>query len=207
MNRSMHLITAVAVVATMLFVGYQTVFAHAGYDRSLPARDEVLAEAPDRVEVFFTQDVIKREGAFFVRVVDESGTQVSEGDGAVNDDDRGNINADLQPALGPGRYIVEWMSTSDIDGDTEDGAFCFYVGVEPTAGQEAECAAFEDDEPVAPTLADDRPVDPTPTLAAPSGDSDDDDESNSGLIIGIIVAVVAAVAIVGGGLVWLSRRE
>ncbi len=206
MNGTTSLLTALAVAVTALAVGYQTVFAHADYDGSVPARDRVVAEAPERVEVFFTQDIIKREGAFFVRVFDESGAQVSEGDGAVNDDDRSNINADLPPALGSGRYIVEWMSTSDIDGDTDDGAFCFYVGVEPRAEQEAECAEFEQDGPVAPMLVDDQPLDPTPTTTAPSGGVGDDG-SNTGLIIGIVVAVSAAVVIVGGGIVWLSRRD
>ncbi len=206
MNRTISLLTAFAVAVTALAVGYQTVYAHADYDSSVPARDEVVAEAPERVEVFFTQDVIKRDGAFSVRVFDDAGTQVSEGDGAVNDDDRRNINVELSATVGPGRYIVEWMSTSDIDGDTDDGAFCFYVGVEPTAEQEAECAEFEEPEPVAPTLVDDQPLDPTPTTTAPSGDVGDDG-SNTGLSIGIVVAVIAAVVIVGGGLVWLSRRD
>jgi hypothetical protein len=53
---------------------------------------------------------------------------------------------------------------------------------------------------------DDQPPDPTPTTTVPSGDVGDDG-SNTGLIIGIVVAVIAAVVIVGGGLVWLSRRD
>ncbi len=206
MKRAIQFAIAAVATACVISLAALTAFAHADYDRSFPARGDVVAEAPERVEVFFTQDVIKREGAFYVRVFDDAGTQVSEGDGAVNDDDRRNVNADLPPALGPGRYIVEWKTTSDIDGDTDDGAFCFYVGVEPTAEQEAECAEFEDQLPPTPTRVDDQPTDPTPTVAAPSDDSDDDG-SSLGLIIGIAVAVVIAVVVAGGGFVWLGRRE
>jgi len=41
--------------------------------------------------------------------------------------------------------------TSDADGDTDDGAFCFYVEVGPSPEQQAECAALAE-EP-APTAA------------------------------------------------------
>ncbi len=206
MKRVIQIVIAIVATVTVISLAAIAVFAHADYESSIPARDEVVPEAPERVDVWFTQDLVKREGLYFVRVFDEAETQVSGGDGVVDDDDRSHVFAELPPGLGTGRYIVRWMTTSDIDGDDDEGAFCFYVGVEPAADQEAECAEFADELPPTPTRVDDQPADPTPTVTAPV-DGSDDDGSNAGLIIGIIVAVVAAVAVVGGGLVWLSRRE
>jgi len=212
MNRAIQLIATAAAVIVATLIAYATVFAHADYESSVPARDEVVAESPERVEVFFTQDVIKREGLYYVRVFDESSVQVSAGDGLVNDDNRRNMSAELPDPLEPGRYIVEWMTTSDEDGDDATGAFCFYVAVGPTAEQAAECAAFGEDED-APTASQGtlQPTDAGPTAPsatdAPADGGDEDDESNTGLIVGIIVAVVALVVVAGGGYMWLSRRS
>lgn len=175
----------IAVAATLLLVA--TVFSHGGYERSEPGRNEVVPEAPERVDVFFTQDVVKREGAFYVRVSDETETQVSDGDGVVDDDDRTHIYTELPASPGPGRYIVEWMTTSDQDGETNDGAFCFYVGVEPTADQEAECVAFDQ--------------------GVPPQAGDDDDGLSTWLFASTIVAIVVAAAVVIGGLAWMIRQR
>ncbi len=146
-----------------------------------------------------------------MRVFDEAEALVSDGDGVVDDDNRRHISTELPADLAPGKYVVEWMTTSDEDGEADDGAFCFYVGVEPTADQEAECAAFDEDVPPTATERAAEPTDtadaPTPTVAAPSDSDDDDDGSSSGLIVGIIAAVAVVAAVVIGGLVWMSRRE
>lgn len=39
-----------------------TTYAHADYDRSLPAADSVIPVAPEVVEVWFTQELFRREG-------------------------------------------------------------------------------------------------------------------------------------------------
>lgn len=218
MKRAIQLI-AIAIVATVAFsVTYATVFAHADYESSVPDRNEVVAGSPDEVQVFFTQDVIKREGLYYVRVFDENDVQVSEGDGVVNDDDRSNINAELPQPLEPGRYVVEWMTTSDIDGDDDEGAFCFYVAVEPTAEQQAECAEFADEpletatqgaqstEPAA-TQADGQPTEVSPTAVPPDGPGDGDDGgTNVGLIVAIVVGVIVVAAVLGGGYYLYSRE-
>ena len=158
--------------------------AHGGYERSEPIQNEVLSERPAAVDVWFTQEVFKQEGANFVRVFDQQNVQVSEGDGVVDDDDRTHISTALPPALGDGRYIVRWKSTSDLDQDTLEGAFCFYIGVEPTAEQEAECAALDHD----------------------AGLEDDDDGVSTATIVIGVVAVVAVLLIAGGGLaIWRGR--
>lgn len=220
-SRAAVICAAVAIAALAAAIGLlesRSVFAHAGYDRSEPGRNEVLAAAPERVDVWFTQDVRKREGFYFVRVFDEQGAQASAGDGTVDDDDRRHMFATLSPDAGPGRYVVEWMTTSDIDGDDDEGSFCFYAGVEPTDEQAAECAVFDEDLPPTPTQ---RPMQPTaggghtpvsavtitpagtPAVAAPeNGDSGD----GSFPLAAAIAIIAGAVVLVGAAAaVWLRR--
>jgi methionine-rich copper-binding protein CopC len=192
------------------------VFAHADYDHSVPDKDEVVPESPPQIDVYFKQEVFKQEGANYVRVFDDAGTQVSEGDGVVDDDDRTHISAALQPDLPPGRYIVQWQTLSDEDGDSDDGSFCFFVAVEPSAAEAEECAALAGDEEETPEpTADASPTEPVEATAAPAAsptaepasDADgDDDGTNTALIAGGIAAAVVVVLVVGGGaVVWLRR--
>lgn len=189
------------------------VFAHAGYDRSDPEQDVVLSAPPGRVDVWFTEDVFKQEGRNFVRVFNDQGQQVSEGDGVVDDDDRTHISTTLQPDLPEGRYIIRWMTTSDEDGDTDEGAFCFYVVVGPSPEQQAECAAFAEEEDETPTegAAPDTPTEPaaeTPTEVAPEDtDDENDDGAPVAAIVGAVIGVVAVVIVVAGGGLLLVRRR
>ena len=157
--------------------------AHGGFDRSEPIPNEVLSERPAGVDVWFTQEVFKQDGANFVRVLDQQNVQVSEGDGVVDDDDRTHISTALPPALGDGLYVVRWKTTSDVDQDTIEGAFCFYIGAEPTAEQEGECAVLEHE----------------------TVEEDDDGVSTAAIVIGV-VAVVAVLSIAGGAFaIWRGR--
>jgi methionine-rich copper-binding protein CopC len=204
-----QILGAVAVLlAAALLVPADRAAAHADYESSTPAKGEVVPSAPTQVDVFFSQDVFKQAGANYVRVFgDDLSTQVSDGDGTVDDDNRRHISATLPAGLANGRYIVRWMTTSDDDGDTDDGAYCFYIGVQPTADQQAECAAFEPAE--APTSAatttSEQPT-PVPTDDDTPG-ADDDDGTSTGVIIGIVAGVVVAVVIVGGSGFWFMRRR
>ena len=176
------IVTALVLTSVLAAAGLATdVEAHGGFDRSEPIPNAVLSERPAGVDVWFTQEVFKQEGANFVRVFNQQNVQVSEGDGVVDDDDRTHISVALPPALGDGRYIVRWKTTSDLDQDTLEGAFCFYIGVEPTAEQEGECAALDHEAGL---------------------DDDDDGVSTATIVIGA-VAVVAVLLIAGGGLaIW-----
>ncbi len=221
MIRTIQSIVPLALVVLGLLLNPMRVSAHADYERSEPARNAVLRDAPAQVDVWFTQEVFKREGANFVRVFDEQEVQVSEGDGIVDDDDRHHISTTLPPDLTDGRYIVRWMTTSDEDGDTDDGAFCFYVAVDPTAEQEAECAAFgdgEDDgtiiapfatatEPEAPATPTGAPV-ATPTAGPPGDDTTADDDGGvpTAVVVGAIAGAAVLIVIVGAVAVWLRRN-
>jgi len=183
-------------------VGTTPVFGHADYERSEPARDAVVAAPPERVDVWFTQDLFKQTGANFVRVFNEQGSQVS-GDGVVDDDDRRHIFAELPQGLASGRYVVQWMTTSDEDGEADEGAFCFYVGVEATAEQETECASFASEEEPTETSA----PRATATAAPTSGTTESDDGGGAtvAIVVGVIVGVAALAVVVGGGAAWLRR--
>ena len=117
---------------------------------------------------------------------------------------------ELPTILTAGRYVVEWMTTSDLDGDDDEGAFCFYVAVEPTAEQEAECALFDDDAPATPTTADAQPTEPadSPTATTIPADNGADDDDGGGFSAAVIVAIIAGVVVVlgaGVAVVWMRR--
>jgi len=210
-----------ALGAAAVLLAPSSVSAHSDYESSVPGRDEVVAEAPGQVEVFFTQEVFREEGANFVRVFDGSGTQVSDGDGAIDDDNRAHITATLQPDLAPGRYIVRWMTLSFEDGDDAEGAFCFYIAVEPTQEEADECAAFAGEEEETPAAEPTEPGEATaaPTEAEPlstpaaspiptdddTPEQDNDDGASTVLIVGIVAGVIAVVVIGGGAVIWLRR--
>jgi methionine-rich copper-binding protein CopC len=187
--------------------------AHAAYDHSTPAQDEVVPTAPSQVDVYFKQDVFKAAGQYYVRVfADDGTTQVGTGDGAVDDNNRKHISAALPANLAQGRYIVKWHNVSDADGDPDSGTFCFYVAVQPTSAQQAECASFVPT-PV-PTIA---PAtgqsSPSATAAAtavptkPSTSGGGGGSSSTGVVVGVVVGVIVAVVVVGGaGLWWRSRQ-
>jgi methionine-rich copper-binding protein CopC len=220
MRRTMKSLVVLAFIATGLVLAQTHVWAHADYERSEPPKDAMLSEAPERVDVWFTQDVFRRAGQYHVRVFDAQDAQINDGDGTIDDDDRTHIFTALPSELPDGRYIVRWMTTSDVDGDTDDGAFCFYLGVEPTAEQEAECAAMGDDEstPAAATATETAATPTgsaeTPTEAAATetptvpvdgaGDDDDDTPVAVIVVIAVIGGVVLAAIVVGVG-VWLRR--
>ena len=202
----------VALVALSALASPRPAFAHAEYERSEPARDEVVAEAPARVDVFFTQEVFKQAGKNYVRVFDDGETQVSEGNGTVDDDNRLHIFADLPPGLPDGRYIVEWMTTSDEDGDSDDGAFCFYVNAETSTEMAAECAALADEEESTATASLGTPTagraEATATTApVPNDANDDGGVSTVALVIGAIAVAAVVVAVGGAVAVWLRRAS
>ena len=190
-------------------------FAHAAYDHSAPAKDEVVPTEPAQVDAYFKQTIFRQAGADYLRVfADDNTTQDTQGDGTVDDSDRTHMFVALPAGLPNGRYVVHWMTTSDEDSDKDSGMYCFYIGVQPTAAQQAQCASFAPT-PV-PTLggtlqATSAATQPASTVGATSAatptTSSDGGGGNTGVIVVVIVAVIAVVVIGGGaGLWWRSRQ-
>jgi methionine-rich copper-binding protein CopC len=205
-------------VAVALLSETAPAFAHAEYESSTPARDQVAQAAPSRVDVLFTQEMARVAGEYFLRVFNDQQTQVSQGDGQIDDLDRTLMFTTMPTDVPPGRYIVRWLNLSDEDGDSDEGAYCFYVAVQPTPEQQAECAAFAEEEGPAPSAGAASPTagavasatqaetGPTATPADATEDGDDDGGSNVALIVTVIVVgALVVLAAVAGVAFWLRR--
>ena len=196
-----------AALAALLLVALPApagVSAHAGYERSQPNQNELLAASPERIDVWFTQEVFKQADAYFVRVFDGQDVQVSDGDGVVDDDDRHHISADLPDELADGLYRVRWMTTSDEDGETSEGAFCFFVNAEPDAEQAADC---EELIAVPPTLTPAPGATVAAAVADGGSDSDGDGMSIGAFIAFVLIGITVTLAVLGAGAVYMRRRK
>ena len=125
-------------------------FAHARYTGSTPGKGEVVATAPARLEITFTEDVQKVSGTYAIDVAHDRGASVISGAAAVDEADRSKVSVALQPGLTAGRYVVNWKNVADGDGDPATGAFSFYIGKQPNANdlendQQLEAVGFEEE--------------------------------------------------------------
>lgn len=168
----MRIITKALILSLLgglLFVG--TAYAHAAYLRSNPGADAIVAAAPERVEIWFKQELFRRKGDNAITVTNADGQTVSVGDALVDDDDRKHLWVAMQPNLAPGLYTVAWKNLSFEDGHPAEGMFSFMVdpqaketstpmGVDaaPTSGETPSATATPNPSPTA-TL----PVKSTPT--------------------------------------------
>jgi copper transport protein len=101
--------------------------AHAEVIRSDPAHGERRAQPPQRVTVWFDEELDTRQS--MLRVFDLEDRQVDQGDGRADLDDPDHVSMIVSlPELPEGVYIVRWKAvTLDDDGMTE-GEFDFIVG-------------------------------------------------------------------------------
>ena len=210
---------AIAVIVAAAIAAFATVSdaaAHARYASSTPARGEVLSASPAQVELTLTQDVQKVSGTYGMDVFLEPGggtpstENVTAGPAEIDDANRSIMRVALQPALAPGRYVVHYHNVSDADGDPFEGAFSFYVGVEPSeADLAADDALAQAEGEETPTPAPDATTTPpdieTPgasSTAVPPGEEGSD--GGNGNTTTIIVAIVAIAA--GAGLGFVAYR-
>ncbi len=129
------------VIAVALGTQPFIVRAHADYERSDPAADAVIDSAPAQLQVWFNQELFRREGANELAVFGPDEAQVDLGDTEVDDEDRTLMRVSLSPDLPNGTYRVVWRSLSADDGHPGEGAFVFHVG----AASATERMATEDD--------------------------------------------------------------
>jgi methionine-rich copper-binding protein CopC len=130
-----------------LFGIEQIARAHAEYERSEPAANAVIPIAPTEVQIWFTQELFRRQGANLIEVSGPDGAKVDRGDTRIDDDDRKHVLVSLQTGLAEGRYSVRWRNLSADDGDEHSGEFSFTVAAgageatpqpNPTVAQPAE---------------------------------------------------------------------
>jgi copper transport protein len=175
------------------------VAAHADLEQSNPPVGALLATSPPMVELWFTEELFRREGENTVEVYGPDGSRVDLGDAAIDDDDRTHMTVSLPPDLPPGSYTVRWRSLSASDGHSEEGEFTFTVDPNaPTAPTHEHSAVTPpatgepvmDTAPTATVLPEPAPTppnEPSPTvpgnLMVPVG---------AGVIaLGVLVAVIA----------------
>ena len=188
----------------------------------MPAKGEALSASPTQVSITFTQDVQKITGTYGIEVHAEPSTPqtgiippATDGPTILDDDDRSMMTVQLAADLPSGRYVVRWKNVSDTDGDTGEGAFSFYVRVQPTEADLAADAALEgiggESTPTAggpastPDAGDTSPA--SSATATPPAGGDDNDGGGSVVVIIAIVAVALGAAVGFFGVRWFARRR
>src|SRR3972149_10532873 len=83
--------------------------AHAILERSLPVQNQQLAEAPERVETWYSEPL--ERSLTSLRVLDTQGNEVHAGETLFSDDAFYAAVA-LPPALGPGIYTATYTNVS-----------------------------------------------------------------------------------------------
>ena len=107
--------------ALLLFGGVAG--AHAFLDRAAPAVGSSVHGSPSSVKLWFTEPL---EPAFTtIKVLDQTGKPVDNGDKAVDASDRTLLRVSL-PQLPAGTYRVVWRALS-VDTHVTEGAFTFDV--------------------------------------------------------------------------------
>jgi copper resistance protein C len=97
--------------------------AHAFLDHASPSVGSTVRGSPAEVRLWFTEAL---EPSFStLRVVDQGGAQVDQGNKAVDPSDRTLLKVSLRP-LSPGSYKVVWRVLS-VDTHTTEGSFSFSV--------------------------------------------------------------------------------
>lgn len=169
-------------VAIAFALGPRTALAHTGYDHSTPGKSESVDEPPERVDLWFTAALMAGEHQR-LWVENDEGDKIASYEGEVSPDEPTKLSVGLPDDLPDGRYTVRWYVRA-ADGMFAEGAFRFYVRVQPTPAQLEEDARLV--ERVA--IMDDGGSGPNVTAIA-------------------AVAVAVAVLLVGGAVIVVNRRR
>ncbi|HLG72057.1 MAG TPA: copper resistance protein CopC [Chloroflexota bacterium] len=107
-----------------------TAAAHANLVRSDPQTNANLAQAPARVQLWFSER--PEVSLTQIQVFDAQRKEVELGSPQAVTDDPLSLTEAVQPSLPQGVYTVSWKTTSAVDGHVTAGAFAFGIGVAPT---------------------------------------------------------------------------
>ncbi len=138
------LMSMALLLAVGLLVVQGSALAHPTLVRTEPPANSVLAEPPAQVQLWFNEPVEAR--ASRIAVYDSGGKRVSKGPIEAAGDPK-TIRVSLD-AIGPGRYTVDWLILSTLDGHVISGKFTFSVRGAASPGKPAPVEATG---PVAPS--------------------------------------------------------
>lgn len=124
-HRSLIRATLISLICAMVFTGIA--LAHSRYVRSTPGDGAIIATAPTRVDIWFSQELFRRKGENVIHVTGPDGAEVSTGDTSIDDDDRTHIWVNVKPDLPAGTYQVAWRNVSLEDGHPFEGSFSFTI--------------------------------------------------------------------------------
>lgn len=97
---------------------------HLALEKSLPAEDAVLAEAPEEIRLFFSQE--PQTAGTSLRLMAADSTRVATGDLKASADDPSVFAAPVTGAMPDGLYTVVWRAMA-MDGHVVRGEFSFTV--------------------------------------------------------------------------------
>ncbi len=136
-RRRVLLAALFAVCLALLFPGISE--AHAILLRSDPAKDAVLPVAPDRVRMWFSEDL--NPALSTAVVVNGANVHVDAGDAHASTNDPTEMDISLKSNLPPAVYVVVYRTDSADDGHVLTGSFLFTVarpdGTVPTLSSSA----------------------------------------------------------------------
>ncbi len=174
--------------------------AHASYDRSEPAFAAELTRSPGRIDLWFSQQLFRQQGANTFTLTNAAGVAdaaIAAGELTLDNDDRYHAFATLDVQLPEGRYFVDWTNLSADDGDASSGRFVFYVGRAATDAEAAEDRALAA-ELLVPYPGDETDAATTDAPPPPRPPALRDAQAESGLDTRVLVIAAAGlVAIVG----------
>lgn len=185
-----------AALSLILVVGAE---AHSRYVRSEPGQGAVIASEPERVEIWFTQDLFRRQGENWILVFGPDGDEVQSGEAQIDDDDRRHMWVKLQSPLAPGEYRVEWRNLSAEDGDNDEGELAFILDPQAKVTSTPMLVEMETRFPTATAAA-------TATVAA-APTLENTDESVSDDTGGCSLGLTPAFALVALGFGLTRRRR
>lgn len=97
---------------------------HITLEASLPEDDQTVAGDVTEVRLFFSDAPLMRGAS--IRVVNASRRLVRSSPPEADADDPKQLSVQIDPALEPGRYVVQWRCIAD-DGHVMRGDFTFEV--------------------------------------------------------------------------------
>jgi methionine-rich copper-binding protein CopC len=152
-------ISAITLAGTIAaWVGISAALAHAHPVLTAPASGQVVRTSPPSVLIAFSSEIQKFSGTYSLAVKDDSGQSVAAGAPSIDAQDAAKLSVALQPNLAAGRYVVTWSNVDSADGDSANGAFSFYIKMQPTADdlmqdKDLESVGAEDAEAQAPDMS------------------------------------------------------